>query len=250
MAPTRSTGEAVWHDIECGAYTADLPLWQELADDVSQRTGSACRLTRTREWHRPRESRVGRQWLRGHCARQRWRAARRAARAGARAGNRRHGRGRGCALLRTRRSVRPGARAHAARAAASTARAARHARLHQPPSGARRSGCDSPCSIPRRTGRRQATPHLHRTCSNRTVGSTRASPSRCDARTAEGRSSSTASGVRSRRPERSRSRSRALGWSSSPPPGSNVTRAMRDLFRRNAARSRRPMTTSARPSCR
>jgi SAM-dependent methyltransferase len=22
----------VWHDLECGAYTADLPLWQELAD--------------------------------------------------------------------------------------------------------------------------------------------------------------------------------------------------------------------------
>jgi SAM-dependent methyltransferase len=24
--------EVVWHDLECGAYTADLPLWRELAD--------------------------------------------------------------------------------------------------------------------------------------------------------------------------------------------------------------------------
>ncbi len=23
--------EAIWHDVECGAYTADLPLWEELA---------------------------------------------------------------------------------------------------------------------------------------------------------------------------------------------------------------------------
>ena len=26
------TAEAIWHDVECGAYTADLPLWEELAD--------------------------------------------------------------------------------------------------------------------------------------------------------------------------------------------------------------------------
>jgi SAM-dependent methyltransferase len=25
--------EAAWHDVECGSYTADLPLWRELADE-------------------------------------------------------------------------------------------------------------------------------------------------------------------------------------------------------------------------
>jgi SAM-dependent methyltransferase len=29
-----SGGEAVWHDIECGAYTADLPLWRELRKET------------------------------------------------------------------------------------------------------------------------------------------------------------------------------------------------------------------------
>lgn len=24
----------IWHDVECGSYTADLPLWEELADEV------------------------------------------------------------------------------------------------------------------------------------------------------------------------------------------------------------------------
>ncbi len=24
----------IWHDVECGSYTADLPLWEELADQV------------------------------------------------------------------------------------------------------------------------------------------------------------------------------------------------------------------------
>jgi SAM-dependent methyltransferase len=27
--------EAVWHDVECSSYTADLPLWRELAEDAS-----------------------------------------------------------------------------------------------------------------------------------------------------------------------------------------------------------------------
>jgi SAM-dependent methyltransferase len=42
----------VWHDLECGAYTADLPLWDELADggtvlDVGAGTGRvALRLAR------------------------------------------------------------------------------------------------------------------------------------------------------------------------------------------------------------
>jgi len=26
----------VWHEVECGAYTADLPLWEELADQTEQ----------------------------------------------------------------------------------------------------------------------------------------------------------------------------------------------------------------------
>jgi SAM-dependent methyltransferase len=25
---------AIWHDVECGAYSADLPLWEELADEA------------------------------------------------------------------------------------------------------------------------------------------------------------------------------------------------------------------------
>jgi SAM-dependent methyltransferase len=27
--------EVIWHDVECGGYEADLPLWEELADTVS-----------------------------------------------------------------------------------------------------------------------------------------------------------------------------------------------------------------------
>jgi SAM-dependent methyltransferase len=44
---------AIWHDIECGAYTADLPLWEELAAggtvlDVGAGTGRvALRLARS-----------------------------------------------------------------------------------------------------------------------------------------------------------------------------------------------------------
>jgi SAM-dependent methyltransferase len=33
MTPSASTSEAViWHDVECGAYAADLRVWEELAD--------------------------------------------------------------------------------------------------------------------------------------------------------------------------------------------------------------------------
>lgn len=28
--------ELVWHEVECGGYTADLPLWEELADETSK----------------------------------------------------------------------------------------------------------------------------------------------------------------------------------------------------------------------
>jgi SAM-dependent methyltransferase len=32
MSATTFSPLVVWHDVECGGYTADLPLWQELAD--------------------------------------------------------------------------------------------------------------------------------------------------------------------------------------------------------------------------
>jgi len=31
MSGIRTRNEVVWHDVECGAYEADLPLWRELA---------------------------------------------------------------------------------------------------------------------------------------------------------------------------------------------------------------------------
>jgi SAM-dependent methyltransferase len=31
MSAERPSEEAIWHDVECGAYDADLPLWDELA---------------------------------------------------------------------------------------------------------------------------------------------------------------------------------------------------------------------------
>jgi SAM-dependent methyltransferase len=35
---------AVWHDIECGTYKADLPLWRELVRRARNRSGKACEL--------------------------------------------------------------------------------------------------------------------------------------------------------------------------------------------------------------
>ena len=36
MPPTRAEGDRVrWHDLECGGYAADLPLWRELAAAAS-----------------------------------------------------------------------------------------------------------------------------------------------------------------------------------------------------------------------
>ncbi len=32
--------EVVWHDLECGGYSADLPLWSELADQAASPAGS------------------------------------------------------------------------------------------------------------------------------------------------------------------------------------------------------------------
>jgi SAM-dependent methyltransferase len=28
--------ELIWHEVECGGYTADLPLWEELADELGE----------------------------------------------------------------------------------------------------------------------------------------------------------------------------------------------------------------------
>jgi SAM-dependent methyltransferase len=44
MTQAEKTGEVVWHDIECGAYTADIPLWREMVEAAQRRTGRACRL--------------------------------------------------------------------------------------------------------------------------------------------------------------------------------------------------------------
>ena len=34
MTGTGTNDEVVWHDVECGAYAADLPMWSELADEA------------------------------------------------------------------------------------------------------------------------------------------------------------------------------------------------------------------------
>ena len=34
----------IWHDLECGAYTADLPLWRELAMAAAPREGAGARV--------------------------------------------------------------------------------------------------------------------------------------------------------------------------------------------------------------
>ncbi|HXD55409.1 MAG TPA: class I SAM-dependent methyltransferase [Solirubrobacteraceae bacterium] len=34
----------IWHDLECGAYTADLPLWRELAMAAAPRDGAGARV--------------------------------------------------------------------------------------------------------------------------------------------------------------------------------------------------------------
>jgi SAM-dependent methyltransferase len=35
------TSAVIWHDLECGAYTADLPLWRELAAAAAGHNGAA-----------------------------------------------------------------------------------------------------------------------------------------------------------------------------------------------------------------
>lgn len=40
--PGRTKGEAIWHELECGSYTADLPLWRELAHEAADRAGGRC----------------------------------------------------------------------------------------------------------------------------------------------------------------------------------------------------------------
>ena len=39
-----ASAEVLWHDIECGAYTADLPLWRRLVAAVRKRSGGDCDL--------------------------------------------------------------------------------------------------------------------------------------------------------------------------------------------------------------
>jgi SAM-dependent methyltransferase len=34
----RDHGDVIWHDVECGSYSADLPLWEELADEAQGKT--------------------------------------------------------------------------------------------------------------------------------------------------------------------------------------------------------------------
>ena len=48
-----SARRAIWHDVECGAYAADLPLWEELAGG-GRRPGPRARLR-----HRPRRPAPG-----------------------------------------------------------------------------------------------------------------------------------------------------------------------------------------------
>jgi SAM-dependent methyltransferase len=40
-APALEAAEVVWHDLECGEYTADLPAWRELAWAAASPPGSA-----------------------------------------------------------------------------------------------------------------------------------------------------------------------------------------------------------------
>jgi SAM-dependent methyltransferase len=39
-----TVAEAIWQDIECGAYRADLSLWRELAAEARERSGRPCEL--------------------------------------------------------------------------------------------------------------------------------------------------------------------------------------------------------------
>jgi SAM-dependent methyltransferase len=44
MRHTQKTTEVVWHDIECGAYRADLSLWRRLVGAARRRTGKTCKV--------------------------------------------------------------------------------------------------------------------------------------------------------------------------------------------------------------
>lgn len=35
QVPSEDALEVIWHDLECGSYRADLPLWRELAEDAA-----------------------------------------------------------------------------------------------------------------------------------------------------------------------------------------------------------------------
>ena len=110
----------VWHDVECGGYTADLPLWRELAD---RRGGPGARRRRRRG---PRGARPRPRRPRRHRARPRPRAARGAARARrARGARGPHRAGRRRRLRARRPAVRPHPGADADDPAAARARRAR-----------------------------------------------------------------------------------------------------------------------------
>jgi SAM-dependent methyltransferase len=38
MTPPARNADVIWHDTECGSYAADLPLWEELADEAETPT--------------------------------------------------------------------------------------------------------------------------------------------------------------------------------------------------------------------
>ena len=85
----RSSGDeraSIWHDVECGAYAADLPLWEELAG-----AGDGAD-PRPRLRHGPRRAAPGAARTRGQRARRRPAAGRRLRRAGAGSAGHRRGR--------------------------------------------------------------------------------------------------------------------------------------------------------------
>ena len=88
-----SSEHAVWHDVECGRYDADLPLWQRA------RARGRARRARRRRRHRPRRAAARRRRPRRDRARPRPRAAARARAA------RRRGRRRGRHARRRRRAT-------------------------------------------------------------------------------------------------------------------------------------------------
>ena len=133
--------DVIWHDIECGGYAADLPLWRELARGRG-RAGA-----RRRRRRRPRGARARPPRPRRHRARPRRRAARRAGRPRPRRRARGPHRARRRRRLRAGRgAVRPDRRPDAddpaaARARRPRARSSPPRASTSPPAGSSRSRC-------------------------------------------------------------------------------------------------------------